>query len=74
MLTKQLKALQKHLVQLQIQRIALTKEQKQLLHEITFIDNNPIIEIEFDDYRYEEIKLESFAVASGTCPNCGKKY
>jgi hypothetical protein len=72
MLTKQLKALQNHLVQLQSQKKVLTKEQKQLLHEINFIDDNPIIEIL--DYRYEETKTESFAVASGTCPNCGKKY
>lgn len=74
MLTKQLKALKNYLDSLQAQKKTLTKEQKQLLHEINFIDNSPIIEIEFEDYRYEEIKLESFAVASGTCPNCGKKY
>lgn len=74
MLTKQLKALKNHLDSLQAQKKALTKEQKQLLHEINFIDNSPVMEIGFEDYRYEEIKLESFAVASGTCPNCGKKY
>ncbi|XZF14852.1 hypothetical protein ACTHGU_01840 [Chitinophagaceae bacterium MMS25-I14] len=74
MLTKQLKALQVHLKELQVQNVKLTKDQRQLLHELNFIDNSSIVKIEFDNYSYHDTHMESFAVAPGFCPSCGKKY
>lgn len=74
MLPKQLKAIKKHLDDLKIQKTSLTKEQKRLLHELDFLNNSELVELALSEYRYEELKLESFAVASGLCPNCGKKY
>jgi Tfp pilus assembly protein PilN len=65
MLPKQLKEIKDHLINLQ----KLDDKQKQLLQELTFVEKN----LTFDEYRYQEKIFESFAVASGTCPSCGKK-
>jgi len=65
MLPKQLKSIKEHLTNLP----KLDDKQKQLLHELTYIEKN----LTFDKYLYQEKIFESFAVASSTCPNCGKK-
>jgi hypothetical protein len=70
MLSTQLKKIKDHLLGLQ----TLDRRQKQLLHELNFLDSSDLVEMAYEDYRYEELKLESFAVATGICPNCGKKY
>lgn len=70
MLTKQLKTIKRNL---QSQKEKLTKSQRQLLHELNFLDRSDIVELAYDTYSYEEEVLESFAVASALCPACGKK-
>lgn len=65
MLPKQLKSIKDHLTSLP----KLDDKQKQLLNELIFVEKN----LTFDEYLYQEKIFESFAVASTTCPNCGKK-
>lgn len=65
MLPKQLKSIKDHLTNLP----KLDGKQKQLLHELTFVEKK----LPFEGYLYQEKIFESFAVASSTCPNCGKR-
>ena len=70
MLPKQLKSIKDYLTSLK----TLDDKQKQLLHELTFIDKNTTFEKTLDEnYSYREKIFESFTVASDTCPTCGKK-
>lgn len=50
----------------------LKKSEKELLDELSFIDENFLIQEELKE-KYTEIKLfESFAMAPSHCPTCGK--
>lgn len=64
MLPKQLKSIKDHLTNLP----KLDDKQKQLLHELIFVEEK----LTFEKYLFQEKIFESFAVASSTCPNCGK--
>ncbi|WP_298147541.1 hypothetical protein [Flavobacterium sp.] len=64
MLPKQLKSIKEHLSNLP----KLDDKQKQLLNELNFVEKN----YTFEGYIFQEKIFESFAVASSTCPNCGK--
>lgn len=70
MLPTQLQKIKNHL----LSKPTLTKVQKQLLNELNFIDGNQKISDEFKGYSYEATLLESFSMAVGSCPNCGKAY
>jgi len=70
MLPTQLKKIKTHLLSIS----TLNKAQKQLLNELNFIDANNTIGKEFEKYSYEATLLESFSMAVGSCPTCGKTY
>jgi hypothetical protein len=70
MLPKQLKSLYEDLQEIN-QPNAM---QSRLLSELEFIDENEIIAKEFMSYTYLGTLKESFSVAVGRCPVCGKKY
>lgn len=70
MLTKQLQKTKEYLEGL----TSLSDGQKELLHELNFLDENEVIKKEIDEkYRILKKIFESFSVAKSNCPTCGKK-
>lgn len=51
-----------------------SRQQRQLLHELSFLNGSKAVQIAMDEYSMPSGLLESLVVAAGTCPNCGKKY
>ncbi|WP_394665468.1 hypothetical protein [uncultured Chryseobacterium sp.] len=70
MLTKQLSNIKLSLENLKY----LTEEQKELLHELNFIDKNIALKKDIEEnYTIQKMIFESFAVANTICPVCGKR-
>lgn len=70
MLTKKLKELREQLLNMD----HLNQNQKELLYELNFFNNNDEIKkIITEQYSIRKIIMESFAIAPSNCPVCGKK-
>lgn len=70
MLPKQLKAIKESLESLK----NLDDKQKELLNELNFINKNTELEKDIkENYTFLKKIMESFSVASDTCPACGKR-
>jgi len=50
----------------------LTKNEKELLDELKFIDENYLIKEELKENYGEDYLLESLAMTPSHCPTCGK--
>lgn len=50
----------------------LKKSEKELLDELSFIDENFLIQEELKEKYTETFLFESFAMAPSNCPTCGK--
>jgi hypothetical protein len=74
MLPTQLDAIRIRLEETQQAGTALNGEQKELSAELSYLDENNNISQELKKWNSIRPLPESYTVATGTCPVCGKKY